>query len=258
MLKLNHLSRHFGGLAAVNQVSLEVQKGQIVGLIGPNGAGKTTLLNLISGLDKPSNGSIELNGHPIHHLPPHTINRLGIARTYQNIRLFAEMSVVENILAGMHNQGKTNLFSAMFMLPAYRSEERRLRLQAHNLLERLGLNGGKITRSAQAISLSYGDQRRVEIARALATQPQLLLLDEPTAGMNAIETSRLGDLILSLREEGLTVLVIEHDMAFSAQICDQVVVLNFGERIAGGTVEQIKANPLVIDAYLGLEENRDA
>ena len=250
MLKLNGVSRRFGGLAAVSQVSFSVEAGQVVGLIGPNGAGKTTLLNLISGLDQTTSGEIQFNGKFIHKLPPHKINQLGIARTYQNIRLFAEMSVRENIIVGMHTQGRMGLVSATLLTPAYRAEERRLREQADQLIRRLGLESFG---DSPADALSYGDQRRVEIARALATRPKLLLLDEPTAGMNAAETARLGELILGLRAEGLTVLVIEHDMTFIAQVCDQVIVLNFGEVIARGTTAEIKANPLVVEAYLGAE-----
>ena len=250
MLVLDRVSRNFGGLTAVNQVSFDVQPGQIMGLIGPNGAGKTTLLNLISGLDQPTSGAIHFNNRPIHTQPPHVINQLGIARTYQNIRLFAEMSVLDNVVVGTHPQGHAGLWSAVLMLPAYRAEERRLKAEAQRLIERLGLH--EFSRMP-ADALSYGDQRRAEIARALATRPHLLLLDEPTAGMNAAETARLGELILSLRDEGLTVLVIEHDMAFIAQVCDQVVVLNFGELIARGTPDAIKANPIVVEAYLGTE-----
>jgi branched-chain amino acid transport system ATP-binding protein len=252
MLKLSNVSRHFGGLAAVNDVSFDVESGQVVGLIGPNGAGKTTLLNLISGLDQATSGEIQFDGQFIQKLPPHKINQLGIARTYQNIRLFAEMSVRENIIVGMHTQGKAGLVSATLMTPAYRAEEKHLREQADILAARLGLD---LFADSPADALSYGDQRRVEIARALATHPKLILLDEPTAGMNAAETARLGELILSLRDEGLTVLVIEHDMTFISQVCDRVIVLNFGEVIASGTVQEIKANPLVIEAYLGAEES---
>ncbi len=250
MLKLNQVSRQFGGLSAVNEVSFEVEANQIVGLIGPNGAGKTTLLNLISGLDQPTHGQIHFKNKRIDKLPPHQVNQLGIARTYQNIRLFAEMSVLENLIVGLHTQGKSNLLSAALMLPAYRAEEKRLRQDAEALSERLGLAAFN---NAPADSLSYGDQRRVEIARALATDPELLLLDEPTAGMNATETARLGDLILSLRDDGQTIFVIEHDMAFISQVCDRVIVLNFGQVIAEGTTDEIKVNPLVVEAYLGTE-----
>jgi branched-chain amino acid transport system ATP-binding protein len=251
MLKLNGVSRFFGGLAAVTDVSFSVEAGQVVGLIGPNGAGKTTLLNLISGLDQVTSGDIQFNQKFIHKLPPHKINQLGIARTYQNIRLFAEMSVRENIIVGMHTQGRAGLVSAALMTPTYRAEERRLREQADGLISRLGLDAFA---DSPADALSYGDQRRVEIARALATHPKLILLDEPAAGMNDAETARLGELVLSLRNEGLTVLVIEHDMPFISQVCDQVIVLNFGEVIANGSTEAVKADPIVVEAYLGAEE----
>ena len=255
MLVLDRVSRSFGGLAAVNHVSFDVPPGTIVGLIGPNGAGKTTLLNLISGLDRVTRGTLRFNDQPIHHQPPHRINQLGIARTYQNIRLFAEMSVLDNVIVGTHTQGRAGLWSAVLRLPGYRAEERRLRALAQQLIDRLGLSAFSRT---PADALSYGDQRRAEIARALATRPRLLLLDEPTAGMNAAETARLGELILSLRAEGLTVLVIEHDMTFIAQVCDEVVVLNFGEVIARGMPAAIKANPIVVEAYLGAPETVDA
>jgi branched-chain amino acid transport system ATP-binding protein len=255
MLALNQVSRHFGGLAAVNNVSFEVQSGQIIGLIGPNGAGKTTLLNLVSGLDQATHGEIHFNGKPIHHLMPHQINKLGIARTYQNIRLFAEMTVLENVIVGMHTRGKATLLNAMLMLPSYWAEEKWLRAESQKLIDRLGLSEYS---KMPAAALSYGAQRRVEIARALATHPHLLLLDEPTAGMNAAETARLGEFILNLRAEGLTVLVIEHDMAFITQVCDQVVVLNFGELIAHGSPDQIKVDPVVVEAYLGVEETANA
>lgn len=255
MLVLDRVSRHFGGLAAVHNVSFDVPPGRITGLIGPNGAGKTTLLNLISGLDQVTRGAIRFDDQPIHHQPPHRINQLGIARTYQNIRLFAEMSVLDNVIVGTHTQGRAGLWSAVLRLPGYRAEERRLRALAQQLIDRLGLSAFS---RVPADALSYGDQRRAEIARALATRPRLLLLDEPTAGMNAAETAQLGELILSLRAEGLTVLVIEHDMAFIAQVCDEVVVLNFGEVIARGTPAEIKANPIVVEAYLGAPETVDA
>jgi branched-chain amino acid transport system ATP-binding protein len=224
-------------------------------LIGPNGAGKTTLLNLISGLDQPTSGEIHFMDRTIQQLPPHKINQLGIARTYQNIRLFAEMSVLDNIIVGMHTQGKAGLLSAALTLPSYRAEEKHLREQALKLITRFGLEDFTNT---PADDLSYGDQRRVEIARALATHPKLLLLDEPTAGMNAAETEQLGQLILSLHHEGLTVLVIEHDMKFIVQVCDHVVVLNFGEVIARGTVNAVRSAPIVVAAYLGTEEAADA
>ncbi len=252
MLKVERVSRQFGGLAAVSNISFEVAQGQIVGLIGPNGAGKTTLLNLISGLDKTSSGDIHFKGQAIQQRPAHVIARMGIARTYQNIRLFAGMSVLENVVIGTHTRGRATLLEALLLLPGYRREERDLRALARGLVERLGLG---VFAATAADTLSYGDQRRVELARALATQPSLLLLDEPTAGMNAAETERLGQLVLDLRNQGLTVLVVEHDMAFISQVCNRVVALNFGEVIAQGAPDEVKANALVIEAYLGKAEN---
>ncbi|MBL8131205.1 MAG: ABC transporter ATP-binding protein [Anaerolineae bacterium] len=251
MLELHDVSRQFGGLAALSGVNMLVPRGRVVGLIGPNGAGKTTLINLISGLDHPTGGTITLGGTPIHGLPPHQIARRGIARTYQNIRMFADLTALENLLVAQHAQGKASALEALIFAPRYRSEEKALRDHARHLLERFHLADKADQRAG---NLPYGDQRRLEIARALATRPALMLLDEPTAGMNPIETEELGEQILRLREDGITVLVIEHDMALIAQVCQEVYVLNFGQIIAHGTHEAIKANPLVVQAYLGEEE----
>ena len=252
MLELKNVSKQFGGLAAVNQLSFTVPQGKIMGLIGPNGAGKTTLINMISGLDTITDGQIFFKGEEITHLKSHQISRLGIARTYQNIRLF-EMSVWENVMVGCHKTGQSSLLEALLLLPRQRREEQAVRNDALALVERLALANVKTT---DATELSYGDQRRVEIARALATEPELLLLDEPTAGMNAAETHIVGKLILKLRDEGLTILVIEHDMELISQVCDEVVALNFGQLIADGTPAEIKANSAVIEAYLGEEEEQ--
>jgi branched-chain amino acid transport system ATP-binding protein len=252
MLELKNVSKQFGGLAAVNQLSFTVPQGKIMGLIGPNGAGKTTLINMISGLDTITDGQIFFKGEEITHLKSHQISRLGIARTYQNIRLF-EMSVWENVMVGCHKTGQSSLLEALLLLPRQRREEQAVRNDALALVERLALANVKTT---DATELSYGVQRRVEIARALATEPELLLLDEPTAGMNAAETHIVGKLILKLRDEGLTILVIEHDMELISQVCDEVVALNFGQLIADGTPAEIKANSAVIEAYLGEEEEQ--
>jgi branched-chain amino acid transport system ATP-binding protein len=254
MLELMNVTRQFGGLTALNAVNLRVPTGRVVGLIGPNGAGKTTLINQISGLDHPTGGKITFNGQSIHTAPPHRIARLGIARTYQNIRLFGQMSALQNLLIGQHIQGRGSLLGALFFSSAYRAEEKRLRVYAYELLQRFGLS---YAADSPAASLPYGDQRRLELARAIATQPRLLLLDEPTAGMNPSETHTLGEHVLKLRDEGLTVLVIEHDMTFIHQVCDEIYVLNFGQIIAHGTPDEIKNNPHVIEAYLGHEDADD-
>lgn len=250
MLTLTHVSRSFGGLQALNNVDLSVPEGRIVGLIGPNGAGKTTLINLVSGLDHPTSGKITLRDHDITRSAPHRIARLGIARTYQNIRLFGEMTALDNLLIAQHKQGIATALESLFFAPRYRGEERRLRDRANALLTRFGLAESADHRAA---NLPYGDQRRLEMARALATAPKLLLLDEPTAGMNPVETQALGEQILRLRDEGLSVLVIEHDMALIHQVCDEIYVLNFGQIIAHGTPDAIRQNPDVIAAYLGTE-----
>lgn len=251
-LELRQVSRYFGGLQALNEVVMSIPKNQVVGLIGPNGAGKTTLINNISGLDHPTSGTIHFEGTDISHAPPHRISRLGIARTYQNIRLFGEMTALENLLIGQHGRGHSTILDSLIFSPRYRQEERQLKDNAQQLLERFHLEE---VAQVQAGNLPYGDQRRLEMARALATNPHMMLLDEPTAGMNPIETQELGQQIIRLREDGLTVLVIEHDMSLIHQVCDSVYVLNFGQIIAHGTPDEIKNNPLVIEAYLGQEES---
>lgn len=250
MLQLENVSRQFGGLRALENVSLHVPENRVVGLIGPNGAGKTTLINNISGLDHPTSGCIRFENHDIHHAPPHRISRLGIARTYQNIRLFGEMTAAQNLLIGQHGQGEASLLEAIVLWPRYRREEKRLSERCDALLERFNLTE---VAHIPAKNLPYGDQRRLEMARALATNPRLLLLDEPTAGMNPKETHELGEQVLRLRDEGLAILVIEHDMSLIHQVCDEVYVLNFGQILAHGTPDQIKTNPVVIEAYLGQE-----
>jgi ABC-type branched-subunit amino acid transport system ATPase component len=248
MLHIDGLGRRFGGIRALHEVSFDVPRGTICALIGPNGAGKTTLINIASGLLRPSSGRVVLDGTDLGGAPPHRIAKAGAARTFQNIRLFGDLSVLDNILVGRHLHRRDTLFEALFSLPRSREADRRSRAAAMELLARLGIEH---LAPVPASTLSYGDQRRVELARALALEPKLLLLDEPAAGMNAAETQRLADQLRELRDGGLTLLVVEHDMELVMRISDQVVVLNFGMLVAVGTPDEVRRNPDVIAAYLG-------
>ena len=250
LLALAHVSRPFGGVAALADVSFDVERGRIYGLIGPNGAGKTTLINVVSGIIPPGSGRIMWQGRETQGMAAHRVAKAGIARTYQNIQLFGEMSVLENVVVGRHTRIRTNLLAAWLRLPSERREERAARDEAMALLERLGLAEFA---GQEAGRLSYGDQRRVEIARALALQPRLLLLDEPAAGMNEIETAALGEFILELKRRGYTLLVVEHHMDLIMRICDEIVVLNFGKKIAQGSPEKVARDEAVLEAYLGRE-----
>jgi branched-chain amino acid transport system ATP-binding protein len=249
LLHAQNVTKTFGGLVAVNDVSLTVEPGSIVSVIGPNGAGKTTFFNVLTGIYKPTSGRIVFNGEDITGLRPDQITQRGIARTFQNIRLFNNMTVLENVLVGMHGRLHAGLWGSIFLTPAVRSEEQQARRRAFELLAFVGLERkpGELAKN-----LPYGDQRRLEIARAMATQPKLILLDEPTAGMNPQETSEAIHLIRRLRDElGITVILIEHDMRVVMTISERVTVLDYGAKIAEGKPEEIRSNPQVIEAYLG-------
>ena len=251
MLRLSTISKHFGGLQVLEDVHLTVPEKGIFGLIGPNGAGKTTVFNLITGLLTPTAGAIDFFGRRLNGLAPYQITRSGIARTFQNIRIFKEMSLVENVLVAIGRRRRYRAASVLFPSRHFRLAEQRDREVARDLLSRVGLADKAQTFAG---TLSYGEQRRLEIARALATDPKLLLLDEPAAGMNSSEKQQLTEEILKLNRSGITILIIEHDMRFIMKLCQQIVVLNFGQVIAQGSPDEIRANLEVIEAYLGRED----
>ena len=255
LLSVKHLTKNFGGLCAVSNVSMEINEHELIGLIGPNGAGKTTLFNLLTGVYEPSEGSIELNVDgkmtEIGGMKPYRVTQMGLSRTFQNIRLFKNMTALENVKVAMHKDIQYGTLAAILRLPSYYREEERVQKQAEELLRVVGLYE---KRDERASNLPYGEQRRLEIARALAADPKILFLDEPAAGMNPQETADLTALIHQIKDQfNVTIVLIEHDMSLVMNICERIYVLDYGKVIAEGNPEEIRNNPRVITAYLGGE-----
>ncbi|MGH9209814.1 MAG: ABC transporter ATP-binding protein [Acidimicrobiales bacterium] len=259
LLEIRHLVKAFGGVRALDDLEFDVEEGQIVSVIGPNGAGKTTLFNMITGMIPPDSGDIVFDGQSIVGLRPSQVMQLGIARTFQNVRLFAEMTVRENVMVARHCRTRSGLLRSIFRTPSFRREEAETKQRAEEALAFFGSRLVGYRFDMPAMSLSYANRRRLEMARAMASGPQLLLLDEPTAGMNPTETKEVADLIGRMRDDlGLTILLIEHDMPVVKGASEHVVVLDFGQKIAEGTFDQIVTNERVIEAYLGRKARADA
>jgi ABC-type branched-subunit amino acid transport system ATPase component len=248
ILQASGLTKHFGGLPALHEVGLVARKGHVTALVGPNGAGKTTFINCLSGLLKPDTGSMLFDGRELSGLSPHRIARLGISRTFQNLGLFPRLSALDNVLCGLSAKAGDSLLEAFLRTPSLRHRERRLRLAALEALDTFGLAERA---SWRAGALSYGEKKRLELARAFVSEPRLVLLDEPVAGLNPDETERVGALIRQMQRSGVTLVLVEHDMDLVMSISDHVVVLDGGRRIAGGPPEDVRRNPLVLEAYLG-------
>lgn len=256
LLETKQLTKKFGGLTAVNKVDMVIEKGEIRGLIGPNGSGKTTFVNLVTGIYYPTEGEIYLEGKPIDkNARPHVLADLGIARTFQKSRLFGQMSILQNVMLGMHCRTKSGLLGALTCVPPVLEEEKRMESEARKWIDFVGFKGKP---DILAGGLDHGGQRLIEIARALATQPKIIMLDEPVAGMNPTEKERMVGVARKIREEGITVFIIEHDMKVVMGLCDKISALNFGEKIAEGTPDEIKSNKKVIEAYLGEEATINA
>jgi branched-chain amino acid transport system ATP-binding protein len=248
MLKVEGVTQVFGGITALSEVTFSVTAGEIKGVIGPNGAGKTTLFNIVTGIYRQTAGDVYLGGEKVSFLPPEKLARLGMVRTFQNVELFGRMSVLENVMLGLHTKSSSGILSCSFKLPGHLKEERRIREAAMSCLEFAGIDD---LASTTADNLPFGKGRLLEIARAMALTPKIILLDEPAAGLNSRETLELGRLIGKIRDKGVTVVLVEHDMDLVMDICDSIMVLNLGKKLAEGTPREIQENPAVVTAYLG-------